>query len=148
MGFWSDLASAGASAAKNEAAKRQGQSGASAHIQAQNEVTAEFGAILSSYHARQLTNTQAQQAIAAADSGFSAFCQNLGYPRALQGASDVHSLAVKVISDLRTEAGTGLIGSITGALPGVLTGGIGGGLDTTTIALMALAAYMLFKRRL
>lgn len=147
MGFWSDLMDLGEQRIKAEAAKRSQQSGTSAHIAAQNQVRDEFGQILNTYHMGSITNATAQQQISRANQGFAAFCRNLGYPRALQGASDVDILAQKILADLRTERITGATGSLTGTTANVLTGGAAGPLSTTTVLLMAGAAYMLYKRK-
>lgn len=145
MGFWSDLFDAGAQEVKNEANKRASQSGASAHIAAQNETEKEFGAILAAYHNKQISNSTAQAQISKADAAFTAFCQQLSYRRALQGASDIHTLEMKIISDLKAESVSGVIGSLTGATAGVLSGAAN--LDTGTLALIALWAYALYSRK-
>lgn len=144
MGFWSDLLDKGAQAVKSEATSRLSSQGQSAHIAAQNEVVTEFGTIIASYHAGQLTNAQAQQKVSAAAATFTAFCQNLGYPRAIQGAADVNNLKNQLIASLQKEAQTGTVGTITGGIPAAL--GVSS-LTPTMIALLALGAFLLLRRR-
>lgn len=147
MGWFSDLVEAGSAELKSEANKRAGQLGQSAHIDAQNQVVADFQRLaLGPYQAGQITAAQAAVKIQQLDQGFTVYAQQLLYPRALQGAADVHTLALNIVRDLQP--------AIPGQIPGT-----GGGvtiptpsgqpitIDYTTLAALGIGAYLLFFRK-
>lgn len=145
MGWFSDAVKQGGDFLKQEADRRKSVIGQSAHIDAQNQVVADFETLaLGPYKRREITAAQASQKIDELDRGFTIYTQRLGYQRALNGAADVHRLAVQIIRDLQT-ASTG--GGVV--VPPILGGGtvFPASMDYTTLALIGVGAYLLFQNR-
>lgn len=150
MGLIADLVGAGVREVKDAASRDVGKMGQSSHITRQNETVADFEALaLTPYRQGYLTAQQAAQRIEDIARSFSAYCQQLGYPRALQGAADVTLLANQLVRDLRSQipAGSGPIitsGGVT--LPPLTDGGSAMSVDYSTLALVGLAAFLLLRR--
>lgn len=145
----------------NAAKQQLGASGTSAHIQAQNQTVAAFAQILNEYNAKTISAQQAVDLITRYNQGFMAFCQKLGYARAIRGAGDVNNLAVKILtttfagvtpSALTSSAPPGTLPPVpTGVTlpPGVLPAGIAslGNLSPLTLALLVGAGFLLMRSK-
>ena len=162
MSWFSDLIDAGAAEVNRKAQSDLKNSGTSAHIAAQNQVVADFQTqALTPLANGTITPQQAIDIIDRLDKAFSAYCQQLGYARALQGARDVHNLAVRLIADREATItasggtyytpGSGGSTSVPTSTSVTRTGVSVAGLGTfswTSLGLAAVTFYLLHKNRI
>lgn len=144
---WRELFDAGTAAVQAEADRRGQVLGQSAHIDAQNDAVSDFETdALTPHRTGRISTAEAIRRIEKITDAFTAFCQRLGYARALAGARDVQVLADQLIADLEESENSG----------GVYTPGPGGGtvnlpgglqLSPTTLALGGLALLVLMRTR-
>jgi hypothetical protein len=161
MSWFSDLIDAGVNEVTRKAQSDLKNTGTSAHIQAQNQVVSDFQTqALTPLANGTITPQQAIDIIDRLDRGFTAYCQQLGYARALAGAQTVHALAVKLIADreatITTSGGTYYTPGSGGSTSvptstsitstGVSVAGLGT-LSWTSLGLAAAAFYLLHKNR-
>lgn len=132
MGFWSDLAEHGEAAIRQEAQRRLSGENQNAHINAQNETVAEIGTVLNAFHSGRLAANPTISEIWKVDNAFGVYCRELGYPRALQGSAEVHTLAASIIDQI--QRGQAIGGTVSA-----------GGLDIQTLALYAAIGYVIWK---
>lgn len=160
MGWFSDLVDSAVQAGAQEGtraiqakAAQESSKGTSAHIDAQNQAVANFGTIVDAFNRSSLSTADAINRINAIDNTFTTFCQRLNYARALQGARDVHGLALNVVADFQNRAaqntyqGPDVFSSGGITLPGGVLSAGPSTVSWGTVGLLAVAAYVMFQQK-